>query len=143
MTSCIRCSPIGAPLYETGFICRTRKGCAVWVVNAQVSFRHRMCRDFKDMCNSAHSIQPETNVRIAVTSVSDQIRAVSDLIRISPSSRASNAVKMRSQANQIRSVWTKFFGVARSRVSVWNEDAADGVEMKAVYSALDGHDPGA
>ena len=30
----------------------------------------------------------------------------------------------------------------RSRVSVENEDAADGVEMKAVCSALDGHDPG-
>lgn len=30
----------------------------------------------------------------------------------------------------------------RSRVSVENEDAAVGVEMKAVYSALDGHNPG-
>lgn len=30
----------------------------------------------------------------------------------------------------------------RSRVSVGDEDAANGVEMKAVYSALDGHDPG-
>lgn len=33
-------------------------------------------------------------------------------------------------------------GEVRSRVSVGDEDAADGVEMKAVYSALDGHDPG-
>ena len=33
-------------------------------------------------------------------------------------------------------------GEVRSRVSVGDEDAANGVEMKAVYSALDGHDPG-
>lgn len=32
--------------------------------------------------------------------------------------------------------------VKKSRVSVGDEDAADGVRMKAVYSALDGHDPG-
>lgn len=33
-------------------------------------------------------------------------------------------------------------GEVRGRVSVGDEDAANGVEMKAVYSALDGHDPG-
>ena len=81
-------------------------------------------------------------------SVSDWIRGVSNPIRMNSSTiwpkRRIGEVKesFTHQAERATISGTPPHASKRSRVSAENEDAADGVERKAVCSALDGHDPG-